>query len=134
MHKNEGFLICLIHNKEELMYTTNNTPYYQHAVHLNVWSLWLFITVVVFFLYSLSTLTSYKRTTIGLLVRCSICSLRRSSSLRQLSHVLMCGSPSGPRMELRLLLLPVRRRNPTSISWFWKVGSVSFSENKFAHM
>lgn len=23
MHKNEGFLICLIHNKEELMYTTN---------------------------------------------------------------------------------------------------------------
>lgn len=31
MHKNEGFLICLIHNKEELMYTTNNTPYYQHA-------------------------------------------------------------------------------------------------------
>lgn len=31
MHKSEGFLICLIHNKEELMYTTNNTPYYQHA-------------------------------------------------------------------------------------------------------
>ena len=71
--------------------------------------------------------TSYSNTTVGLFVRCSICSLRRSSSLRHFSHVLMWGSPSGPRMELRLLLLPVLRRNPTSMSWFWKAGSVSFS-------
>lgn len=74
MHKNEGFLICLIHNKEELMYTTNNTPYYQHAVHLNVWSLWLFITVV-FLLYLLLPHTREQQLVclcVVLSVRCAV--------------------------------------------------------------
>ena len=75
--------------------------------------------------------TSYNKTTIGLLFLCSICSLRLSKSLRQLAHVRMWGSPSGPIIEFRLELLSERFRKPTALSvCSWKAGSVSFPKDR----
>ena len=66
------------------MYLTNHYVYCYNPP-FNMSTFFFFLTLhCVYIIF-----TSYSNTTVGLFVRCSICSLRRSSSLRQFSHVLM---------------------------------------------
>lgn len=58
---------------------------------------------------------------------CSTKLSRLSRSRRQSRQVRICCSPSALNMELRLVSLPERFKNPLSF-WKLKAGSVNFSE------